>query len=224
VLADDNVIVRNGVQRILELEGDGALEVVGVADSLSSLLATVEQTTPDVVLTDIRMPPTKTDEGIRAADELRVTHPGTAVVVLSQYTDGGLLLRLIEGGSSRRGYLLKERVSHEGDVVSVLQTVAAGGSYVDPLVIEALATHRARSSSPLARLTDRERQTLCEMAAGKSNAAIARALYVGDRAIEKYINSIFAKLGLMDDPDDNRRVKAVIMFLAEAADDRAGSE
>jgi DNA-binding NarL/FixJ family response regulator len=164
------------------------------------------------------MPPTSTDEGIRAAAELRRAQPEVAVVVLSQYLDPSYLLALIAEGSNRRGYLLKERVASVGELASAVRTVAAGGSFIDPAVVDALVAAKVRHDrTPLKRLTRRELETLGEVAAGKSNRAIAASLGVSDRAVEKHINSIFLKLDLLDDQDTNRRVKAVLMFLHPTA-------
>jgi DNA-binding NarL/FixJ family response regulator len=167
-----------------------------------------------VVITDIRMPPTGTDEGIRAAERLRDTHPETGVVVLSQYVDPGYALALLEKGSGGRAYLLKERVSDVEQLLAAVKQVASGGSVIDPKVVEALVSARTSAQSPLARLTPRESEVLSEMAQGKNNAGIAAALVLSERAVEKHINSIFLKLGLSEEPDVHRRVKAVLLFLS----------
>jgi DNA-binding NarL/FixJ family response regulator len=213
VLADDSLIVRSGVQGLLESSG---LEVVAVASDYDGLLAAVDTAQPDVVLTDIRMPPTGTDEGIRAAAELRQTHPGVGVLVLSQYVEPGWALSLLQGGSAGRGYLLKDRVAEPDQLVRALQDVASGGSVVDPLVVESLvaATSR-RPASPLSSLTPREREVLAEIAQGKNNASIAESLVLTQRAVEKHINSLFAKLDLGDDTEVHRRVMAVLLYLSE---------
>lgn len=214
VVADDNYLVREGVVRLLARLDD--IEVVAAASDLDSLLAAVETERPDVVVTDIRMPPTGTDEGVRAANALRTSHPTVGVVVLSQYASAGYALALLDDGSDRRAYLLKDRVSDVAELASAIRTVAAGGSVVDPKVVEELVAARARAKrSPIAFLTVREREIMGEMAQGKSNAAIAAALHLSDRAVEKHINSIFSKLGLSEEPDVNRRVKAVLVFLAD---------
>jgi len=214
VVAEDSLLVRAGVEALLSIE-DG-VEVTGTVCSYDELLASVDATPPDVVVTDIRMPPTCSDEGIRAAGRLRRTHPAVGVVVLSQYLDPSYLLTLIEEGSSRRGYLLKERLATPGQLSSAIRTVADGGSYIDSLVVDSLVSVRPRGrSSPLDRLTPRERQTLAEVATGGSNAAIAARFGVTERSVEKHINSIFAKLDLPDDRDTNRRVRAVLMFLSQ---------
>jgi DNA-binding NarL/FixJ family response regulator len=213
VLAEDSLIVREGISRLLELEPD--VEVVAGCGDLGSLLEAVERERPDVVLTDIRMPPDSSDEGIRAALALRETHPDLGVVVLSQYADPVYALALLENGSERRAYLLKDRVDDRAQVVGAIRAVAAGGSYVDPKVVEGLvAAGRAAERSPLAELTPRELDVLREMAHGANNAAIAAALVVTERSVEKYVHSIFAKLGLTWEENVNRRVKAVLVYLA----------
>jgi DNA-binding NarL/FixJ family response regulator len=170
-----------------------------------------------VVLTDIRMPPTGSDEGIRAADHVRRTLPEAGVVVLSQYADPQYALQFLEKGSRGRGYLLKERVSDLDQLLDAIREVARGGSVIDPKVIDALVAARARTPSPLRDLTVRETEVLSEMAQGKNNAAIAASLVLSERAVEKHINSLFSKLGLSEEPDVNRRVKAVLLFLGEQA-------
>jgi DNA-binding NarL/FixJ family response regulator len=214
VLAEDSYLVREGVSRLLAAQEE--IEVVGVCGDLEGLLQAVEEHLPDVVVTDIRMPPDETDEGIRAARRLRETHPETGVVVLSQFADPSYALRLFEEGSHRRAYVLKERVSRIEDLVAAIQAVAAGDSVVDPKVVERLVEARSRArQSPLSDLTPREREVLAHMAEGKANAAIAAALVLTERAVEKHINSIFAKLGIKWETDLNRRVKAVLLFLAD---------
>lgn len=214
VLAEDNLIVREGVKTLLENTGE--VSVVAVCSDLDGLLSAVEAEQPDAVVTDIRMPPTGTDEGIRAAERLRGTHPRVGVVVLSQHDDPAYALALLEHGSSRRAYLLKERVSDPDQLVGAIRAVAQGDSYVDPRVVEALVAARGRSArSPLAHLTPREHEVLEQMAQGKNNAAIAEALVLTPRAVEKHINSIFSKLPLSEERNVDRRVKAVLMFLAE---------
>ena len=214
VLAEDNYLVREGVARLLEREPE--VEVVATCDDYDSLLAAVAEHEPDVVLTDIRMPPTGTDEGVRAAAEIRRTHPGTGVVVLSQYAEPAYALGFLEHGSERRAYLLKERVSDLDQLRRAIVAVHEGGSVIDPKVVDALVASRARGAeSPVARLTPREREVLAEMAQGKNNAGIASALVLTERAVEKHINSMFSKLGLTEEPDVHRRVKAVLLYLAE---------
>lgn len=214
VLAEDNVLLREGVARLIEAEPE--LELVAVCGDYDELLLAIKEHEPDVVLTDIRMPPTGTDEGIRAASHLRETSPSTGVVVLSQYAEPAYALSLLEAGSEGRAYLLKERVSEVDQLLRAIREVARGGSVIDPKVVEVLVEARARSDrSPLARLTPREGEILGEMAQGKNNAAIAAALVLSERAVEKHINSIFSKLGLSEEPDTHRRVKAVLLFLAD---------
>ena len=213
-LADDHYLVREGTRRLLEAQPD--VEVVAVCEDLDSLLAAVAAERPDVVVTDIRMPPTSTDEGIRAAELLRETDPGIGVVVLSQYAEPQYALPLLERGSEGRAYLLKERVEDVEQLVGAIRTVAAGGSVVDPKVVEALVAANARTEqSPLHDLTPRERDVLREMASGKNNAAIAAELFLTERSVEKVIHSIFLKLGLTWETAVHKRVTAVVMYLAE---------
>ena len=213
VLAEDNYLVREGVGKLLDLEPD--LEVVAACVDYPSLLKAVETSSPDVVVTDIRMPPTGSDEGIRAANELRAIHPDLGVVVLSQYAEPAYALRFLENGSKGRAYLLKERVSDIGQLASAIREVARGGSVIDPEVVDNLVKARSRDArSPLRALTPREVEVLAEMAQGKNNAAVAAALVLSERAVEKHINSIFFKLGLSEEADVHRRVKAVLLFLA----------
>jgi len=213
VVADDNYLVRQGVTGLIDAEPE--LEVAGVAGTFDELLEVVDSVTPDVVITDIRMPPTGTDEGVRAASLIRQRHPTIGVVVLSQYASPSYALALLEDGSDGRAYLLKDRVADADDLVDAVRTVARGGSVIDPKVVEELVNARARmASSPIERLTPREREILGEMAQGKSNAAIAATLILSERAVEKHINSIFSKLHLTEEPDVNRRVKAVLVHLS----------
>ena len=215
VLAEDHLLVREGVRRLLETQPD--LEVAAVCGDLDSLLAAVEAEQPDVVVTDIRMPPGNTDEGIQAAERLRTTDPDVGVVVLSQYATPSYALALLEGGSAGRSYLLKERVQEPEQLVSAIRAVAEGGSVIDPKVVEALVAENTRGEeSPLNQLTPRERDVLREMAAGKSNAAIGESLFLAERSVEKVIHSIFLKLGLTWEPSVHKRVKAVILYLAES--------
>ena len=216
VLAEDHYLVREGVRRLLETQPD--LEVAAVCGDLDSLLAAVDAERPDVVVTDIRMPPGDTDEGIQAAERLRETNPEVGVVVLSQYATPSYALALLEGGSARRAYLLKERVNDVEQLVAAIHAVAEGGSVIDPKVVEALVAENARGEeSPLSQLTPRERDVLREMAEGKNNAAIADALFLTERSVEKVIHSIFLKLGLTWEKAVHKRVKAVILYLAESA-------
>jgi DNA-binding NarL/FixJ family response regulator len=215
VLAEDHYLVREGLRRLLETRPD--LEVAAVCGDLDSLLAAVEAKQPDVVVTDIRMPPGGADEGIQAAERLRETNPKIGVVVLSQYANPSYVLALLEGGSAGRAYLLKERVKDLEPLVDAIHAVAEGGSMIDPKVVEALVAESARSEeSPLGQLTPRERDVLREMAEGKNNAAIAGALFLTERSVEKVIHSIFLKLGLTWETAVHKRVKAVVLYLAES--------
>ena len=214
VLAEDHPIVREGIRRLLETQHE--VEVAAACGDLDSLLAAVEAEEPDVVVTDIRMPPGNSDEGIQAAKRLRETHPDVGVVVLSQYATPSFALALLEGGSAGRSYLLKERVQDVEQLVSVIQTVAEGGSVIDPKVVEALVAENARGEeSRLDQLTPRERDVLREMASGKSNAAIGETLFLAERSVEAVIHSIFLKLGLSWENSVHKRVKAVILYLGE---------
>lgn len=216
VIAEDNVLVREGLRSVLA--GDAELEVVAECASYDELLSAVEATDADVVVTDIRMPPTQTDEGIRAANLLRGTRPGTGVLVVSQHDDPHYALALLDGGTSGRGYLLKERIGRPSQLVAAVLEVARGGSVIDPRVVELLVSARAaRKASPVALLTPREREVLSLMAEGKANSAIATSLVVTVRAVERHINAIFAKLGLAEETVDHRRVRAVLLYLAEGA-------
>jgi DNA-binding NarL/FixJ family response regulator len=214
VLAEDSYLVREGVRRLLEHEPD--IDLVGVCEDYDSLLEAIAGTEPDVLLTDIRMPPTGTDEGVRAAERLRQLRPQAGVVLLSQYADPAYALAFLEGGTEGRAYLLKERVADLDQLLAAIREVARGGSVIDPKVVEALVAARSRNAqSPLARLTPREREVLALLAEGRSNAAVADGLVLSERAVEKHINSIFAKLGLPEARDAHRRVKAVLLFLAD---------
>ncbi len=214
-LGEDSLIVREGVHQLLAV--DPAVEIVAAVGDLDSLREACEQHRPDVVLTDIRMPPTGTDEGIRLAGELRDSHPEIGVVVLSQFSDPLYALALLERGSDGRAYLLKERVHNRAELMAAIRAVADGGSLIDPKIVEALVTARGRAErSPLNELTAREREVLAEIAQGKSNTAIAESLFLTKRAVEKHINSIFLKLGLAYAEDVSKRVKAALMFLSDA--------
>jgi DNA-binding NarL/FixJ family response regulator len=214
-LADDSLIVREGVARILADRPE--VRIVASCGDLPSLLAAVDSERPDVVVTDIRMPPTGTDEGIRVAALLRETHPEIGVVVLSHYADPAYALALLESGSEGRAYLLKERVHDRGQLVAAIEAVAAGGSVLDSKIVEPLVAAKLQvERSPLAALTEREREVLAEIAKGKSNAAIADTLVLTKRAVEKHINSIFLKLNLSYSEDVSKRVKATLLYLAEA--------
>jgi DNA-binding NarL/FixJ family response regulator len=213
-LADDNLLVREGIAQLLAGEPD--IDVIASCDDLDSLLEAVEKHRPDVVVTDIRMPPTHTDEGIRLAGLLRDRHPQVGVVVLSNYAEAGFAMALLESGSEGRAYLLKERVHSRTQLASAIHSVAVGGSVMDPKIVEPLVSAKARSErSPLAQLTAREREVLSEIAQGKSNAAIAESLVLTKRAVEKHINAIFLKLNLSDIQDVSKRVTATLMFLSD---------
>jgi DNA-binding NarL/FixJ family response regulator len=214
VIAEDSYVVREGLTQLLA--ADPELDLVAVAEDGNSLLEAIERERPDVVLTDIRMPPFEEQDGIRIAAQLRETHPDIGVVVLSQYADPEFALDLFEAGSARRAYLLKERVRNRAEIVAAISAVNEGGSVIDPKVVEALIAERSHAAdSPLSELTTREREVLAEVAQGKSNAAIASSLYLTKRAVEKHINSIFMKLDLREADDISRRVKAALIFLAE---------
>jgi DNA-binding NarL/FixJ family response regulator len=215
VFAEDNYLVREGTVALLSSVDD--VEVVGTAEAYDELLTAVETQSPDAVLTDIRMPPTGTDEGIRAAKAIRAGHPAVGVVVLSQYADEEYAYELLKDGAEGLGYLLKERVADVDEVVRALNEVARGGSVLDPKVVEALVAAKDRMAhSALATLTDREREVLGHMAQGENNAAIAASLFLTERAVEKHINSLFHKLDLTEEPAVHRRVMAVLAFLREA--------
>jgi DNA-binding NarL/FixJ family response regulator len=215
VLAEDHYLVREGIRRLLDTRP--GFEIAAVCSDLDSLLAAVEAERPDVVVTDIRMPPGDADEGIQAAERLRETNPEVGVVVLSQYANPSYALALLEGGSARRAYLLKERLTDVGQLEAAIREVAAGGSVIDPKVVEALVAENARrDDSRLSELTPRERDVLREMAGGKNNAAIAEALFLTERSVEKVIHSIFLKLGLTWETTVHKRVKAVVLYLAES--------
>ena len=215
VLAEDNALLREGISRLIDAQDD--LELVGGACDLPGLLNLVAEQSPDVVVTDIRMPPTGTDEGIQAAAWLREHEPTVGVVVLSQYTAPAYALALLQEGSAGRGYLLKERVAGANELAQAIRTVARGGSVIDPLVVDELVRARGkRRKSDLEWLTPREAEILAEMAQGKSNGAIAGTLGVSERAVEKHSNAIFSKLGLSEERDVNRRVKAVLVYLTRS--------
>jgi DNA-binding NarL/FixJ family response regulator len=215
VFAEDNYLVREGTAALLQ--NAGSVDLVGTAATFDELLAQVEETSPEAVLTDIRMPPTNTTEGIDAAKRIRQEHPNVGVVVLSQYAEEEYAYELLKDGAAGLGYLLKERVSDLDEVVRALNEVSKGGSVLDPKVVEALVSAKERMAhSPLASVTDREREVLELMAQGKNNASIAKALFLTERAVEKHINSLFHKLGLTEEPDVHRRVMAVLAFLRES--------
>ena len=216
VFAEDNYPVREGTAALLQASDE--VELVGTAESLDELLAAVERLEPEVVLTDIRMPPSNTTEGIDAARRIRADHPEIGVVVLSQFAEEAYAFELLKDGAAGLGYLLKERVADLDEIVRALNEVAKGGSVLDPKVVEALVAAKERMAhSPLASLTDREREVLENMAQGKNNAAIAKSMFLTERAVEKHINSLFHKLGLSEEVDVHRRVMAVLAFLHESA-------
>jgi DNA-binding NarL/FixJ family response regulator len=214
VVAEDNLLVRQGICDVLAHEP--GVDVIAAVADLPALERAVDEHRPDVVLTDIRMPPESSDEGIRLAEQLRDSSPETGVVVLSQYRDPAYALALLERGSDRRAYLLKDRVSNRAELLAAIRAVAAGSSMIDPKIVEGLVAARTRAErSPLNELTPREHEVLSEIAQGKSNAAIGDALFLTKRAVEKHINSIFMKLGLADSEDVSKRVKATLLLLAE---------
>jgi DNA-binding NarL/FixJ family response regulator len=214
VLAEDHYLVREGVRSLIEAEP--GFEVAAVCSDLAALLEAVDRVDPDVIVTDIRMPPGHSDEGIQIARRLRETHPRVGVVVLSQYANPSYALALLDTGSAGRAYVLKERVNDPDQLLGAIRAVADGGSMIDPKVVDGLVAERARAAtSPLGELTARERDVLRKMAEGKNNASIADDLVVTERSVEKIINSLFMKLGLTWEPAVHKRVKAVILYLAE---------
>lgn len=214
VVAEDSLIAREGLLGLLSTDRD--IDVVAVVDTLDELLDVVGREKPNLVITDIRMPPTRTDEGVRAAVLLRDHSPGTAVLILSQYAEVDYALSLLEAGSSGRGYLLKERLSRPEQLFAALREVVGGGSVIDGSIVELLVRARSRQErSVLDALTERELEVLGEMAKGRSNAGIASQLHLSAGAVEKHINSVFSKLGLSHEQDVHRRVRAVLLFLAE---------
>ena len=216
VFAEDNYLVREGTAALLQSSDE--VDLIGTASALDELLTAVEQLKPEVVLTDIRMPPTNTTEGIDAARRIRSDHPDIGVVVLSQFAEEEYAYELLKDGAAGLGYLLKERVSNLDELVRALNEVSRGGSVLDPKVVEALVSAKDRMAhSPLAQLTDREREVLEHMAQGQNNASIAKSLFLTERAVEKHINSLFHKLDLTEEPDVHRRVMAVLAFLRDQA-------
>jgi DNA-binding NarL/FixJ family response regulator len=212
VFAEDNYLVRQGTAALLETVAE--VELVRAVEDPVALLSAVREVEPDAVLTDIRMPPTFTTEGIDAAKRIRAEHPDIGVVVLSQYVEADYAVDLLLDGVTGLGYLLKERVSDVEELVRALQEVARGGSALDPKVVEGLLQRKAaEATSPLSSLTDREGEVLAEMATGRNNASIAQTLFMSDRAVEKHITSVFQKLGLGEEDNLNRRVSAVVAFL-----------
>jgi len=214
VFAEDNYLVREGTAALLATAEE--VDLVGTAASLDELLSAVDEYSPDAVLTDIRMPPSGTDEGIRGAKQIRSAHPEIGVVVLSQFAEEEYAYDLLKDGAAGLGYLLKERVADVEELVRALTEVARGGSVLDPKIVEALVAAKEHlAHSPLAQLTDREREVLGHMAQGQNNAAIAKSLFLTERAVEKHINSLFHKLDLTEEPDVHRRVMAVLAFLRD---------
>jgi DNA-binding NarL/FixJ family response regulator len=209
VLADDSVLLREGIARLLE---DAGFEVVGQSGTAEDLLLKVRSYNPDVAIIDIRMPPSQTDEGLRAAKEIREKHPGTAVLVLSQHVESGYALELLQESAESVGYLLKDRVSDVADFAAAVRRVAEGGSALDPTVVSQLLGRR-RHDDPIETLTPRELEVLELIAEGLSNAAIAQRIFVTERAVEKHVTSIFQKLRLPAAPETHRRVLAVLAFL-----------
>jgi DNA-binding NarL/FixJ family response regulator len=214
VVAEDSFLVRDGVLRMLDAQPD--TEVVGVGADYAEAYAAVEEHIPDVLLTDIRMPPTRTDEGIRLAEHCRRTHPRVGVLLLSQYVEPSYVRALLSQGTDGRGYLLKERVASADDLVGALRAVARGESAIDPKVVESLVQGRARAGDErISRLSPREREVLGAIAQGRTNAGVAELLVLSPKAVEKHINSIFAKLGLTGDQQHHPRVRATLMYLSE---------
>jgi DNA-binding NarL/FixJ family response regulator len=217
IAADDSYLIRESLTATLGSEPE--IELAGVFSNAKELEAGVAKEHPEVVILDIRMPPSGGDEGVRVANQLRETNPEIGVLVLSQYAEAAYALALLESGSARRAYLLKERIRDKAELIRAITTVARGGSVIDSQIVDVLIQARARvASSPLAELTPRERQLLGEIAEGKSNAAIATSLVLSKRAVEKHVNAIFAKLNLRDAQDVSRRVKAALVYLAEESD------
>jgi DNA-binding NarL/FixJ family response regulator len=209
VIAEDSVLLREGLERLLTENG---LEVVGSCQTGDDLLLKARSYSPDVAIVDIRLPPTHNDEGMRAALELRARQPEVGVLVLSQYVELGLALKLLSESAEGAGYLLKDRISDVQEFVEAVRRVAAGGSAIDPIIVSTLLSRR-RSDDPLERLTPREREVLELMAEGRSNQGIADRLVITLRAVEKYVSSIFGKLGLPSTGNDSRRVLAVLLYL-----------
>jgi DNA-binding NarL/FixJ family response regulator len=208
-IAEDSVLLREGLARLLD---DAGFEVVAQCEDADDLLSKVRSFSPDVAIVDIRLPPTHNDEGLRAAIELRSEHPEVGVLVLSQYVEVGLALKLVADSAEGVGYLLKDRVSDVRDFVGAVQRVADGGSVLDPIIVSTLIA-RQRPDDPIAQLTPREREVLELMASGSSNQGIADALVITLRAVEKYVSSIFSKLGLPSTGSESRRVLAVLLYL-----------
>jgi DNA-binding NarL/FixJ family response regulator len=209
MIAEDSVLLREGVSRVLE---DGGIDVAAQCATAEELLLKVRSFPPDVVIVDIRLPPSHSDEGLRAALQIRADHPSVGVLVLSQYVELGLALKLLSDSADGAGYLLKDRITDVDEFVAAVRRVASGGSALDPTIVSRLVSRR-RHDDPLAVLTPREREVLELMATGSSNQGIANALVITLRAVEKYVSSIFSKLGLPSSPSESRRVLAVLLYL-----------
>lgn len=213
VIAEDSLLVREGVVSLLNAADD--VEVVHACSDLDALLQAVDEHTPDLVLTDIRMPPTQSDEGVRAASMLRGTHTDLGVVVLSQFVDPEYVLEVFRAGTGGRGYVVKDRIHEVGHLVKAITTVAAGGSFIDDAAVEVLiAARRQAIDSPLDQLSPRELDVLKQIATGQNNTNVAASLHISVHAVEKHTSSIFAKLGLSENDEINRRVMAVLLFLS----------
>ena len=222
VIAEDSYLIREVLSTALNAAAE--VEVVAICSNGKELRTAIEIWHPDVVMTDIRMPPSQTDEGIRVAADLRDSAPETGVVVLSQYAEPSYALALLEKGTGGRAYLLKERISNKSELIGAIQAVARGGSVIDPTIVDVLIEARSRVvNSRLSQLTPRERELLAEIATGKSNSAIAESLFLTKRAVEKHINSIFSKLDLPETEDVSRRVKATLIFLSEEENEAEGA-
>jgi DNA-binding NarL/FixJ family response regulator len=214
IVAEDSYVIREFLTTALV--GASGVELVAVCTNGKELEKAIDIWDPDVVLTDIRMPPSGAAEGVRIAARLRETHPEVGVVVLSQYAEPAYAIRLLEQGTGGRAYLLKERIRDKDDLIAAILAVASGGSVIDPIIVDVLIESRSKAAkSKLSELTPRERELLAEIAAGKSNGAIAESLVLTKRAVEKHVNSIFSKLCLPETNDVSRRVKATLIFLSE---------
>jgi DNA-binding NarL/FixJ family response regulator len=214
VVGEDHLLVREGLRQLIDAEPD--FEALAYCDDLPSLQQATDEQRPDVVLTDIRMPPEESDEGIRFASWARRAHPGLGIVVLSQYAEAEYALRLFEDGANRRAYLLKDRIADAGQLAAAIREVASGGTSVDPRIVESLVAARLRAKqSPLADLTPRELEVTALVAQGRSNASIASAMFLTKRAVEKHINAIFSKLNLPDDNVQSRRVAVTLLYLSD---------
>ncbi|MGA7282641.1 MAG: response regulator transcription factor [Acidimicrobiia bacterium] len=209
MIVEDSVLLREGVTRLLE---EGGMEVVGTAGTADKLLVLVAEDPPDVAIVDIRLPPTHTDEGMRAALRLREDHPEVGVLVLSQHVEVGLAMQLLGDSAEGAGYLLKDRISHVGEFIDSVRRVGEGGSAIDPTIVSALIA-KQRNRDPLSRLTTREAEVLALMAEGRSNQGIADEFFITLRAVEKYVSSIFGKLDLSSTGSDSKRVLAVLLYL-----------